>query len=246
MIDMTLDIIMIESLCRFCYYFVMSVLYIVATPIGNLKDITLRALETLKEVDLIVAEDTRVTSRLLQAYEIVKPMMAYHQHSENEEKIIKLLKSGKNVALVSDAGTPGVNDPGGKLVEAVLKTGLDITIVPIPGASAIMSILSVAGIPLETFLYKGFIPHKKGRETFIKEIGEIDYPVVFFESVHRIEKMLEQMEKFFPANKRLILGREMTKIFETVYRGSVEEVMEQLKPDQIKGEFVVLVHNERK
>lgn len=224
----------------------MSILYIVATPIGNLKDITLRALETLKEVDLIIAEDTRVTSRLLQAYEIDKPMMAYHQHSDNEEKIIKLLKAGKNIALVSDAGTPGVNDPGGKLVEAVINTGLNISIVPIPGASAVMSLLSVAGIPLETFLYKGFVPHKKGRETFMKEIALLDYPVIFFESVHRIEKLLEQMEKFFPEHKRLIVGRELTKMFETVYRGTVGEVREQLKSDQIKGEFVVMVHNERK
>lgn len=224
----------------------MSTLYIVATPIGNLKDITLRALETLKEVDLIVAEDTRVTSRLLQAYEIVKPMMAYHQHSENEEKIIKLLKSGKNVALVSDAGTPGVNDPGGKLVEAILRTKLNISIVPIPGPSAIMSLLSIAGIPLETFLYKGFVPNKKGRETFMKELNASEVPVVFFESVHRIEKLLEQMAKFFEPHKRLIVGREMTKMFETVYRGSVEEVREQLLAGQVKGEFVVLVHNERK
>jgi len=223
----------------------MSTLYIVATPIGNLKDITLRALEILKEVDFIVAEDTRVTSRLLNAYEIEKPMMFYHQHSDNEEKIIKLLKDGKNVALVSDAGTPGVNDPGGKLVEAVLNSKLNISIVPIPGASAIMSLLSVAGIPLETFLYKGFIPNKKGRETFMKEVNASETPVVFFESVHRVEKMLEQMEKFFEPHKRMIVGRELTKMFETVYRGTVEEVREQLVAEQVKGEFVVLVYNTR-
>lgn len=220
----------------------MPTLYIVATPIGNLKDVTFRAIEILKSVDLILAEDTRVTGRLLQAYEITTKMSPFHQHSNHERQIVELLASGKNIALVSDAGTPGINDPGGKLIEAVVNSGIDARIEPIPGASALTALLSVAGIPLEHFSYRGFVPHKKGKETFLREVGESEYPVVFFESVHRIVKTLERLKNFMLEGKRLIIGRELTKMHETIYRGSIDEVIAKVSSDPVKGEYVIIVH----
>lgn len=220
----------------------MPTLYIVATPIGNLKDITLRALEVLKNADLILAEDTRVTSRLLQAYEIKTKMMPFHQHSQHERQIVELLKEGKNLALVSDAGTPGINDPGGKLIEAVINSGIEARIEPIPGASALTALLSVAGIPLEHFSYRGFVPHKKGKETFLREVGQAQHPVVFFESVHRILKTLEKLKSYLPEDKKLIVGRELTKMHETIYRGDINKVLQDLQADPVKGEYVVIVY----
>lgn len=221
-----------------------GILYVVATPIGNLQDITLRALEALKIVDFVACEDTRVTSKLLNHYNIQKTLISYHQHSELKkiDLIINKLKEGKNIALVTDAGTPGISDPGNILIAEVVKN--DITICAIPGPSALASIISIAGIDLQKFLFLGFPPHKKGRETFFKEVIESKYSIVYYESPHRFIKNLELL-KLLGCNKRIIIGRELTKVFEQVVRGNVEEILTyfEANKDKIKGEFVAIVYN---
>ena len=218
-------------------------LYIVATPIGNLKDITLRALEVLQSVDLVLAEDTRVSQKLFAYHKIDTKLISWHQHSEAREftKLTKFFEEGKNIALITDAGSPGVSDPGGKLIELVLTNFPDTEIIPIPGVSALTAIISIAGIAMDKFLFLGFLPHKKGRQTLLTEIKESKRPVIFFESVHRILKVLEQLAE---CNKQLIVGRELTKQFETIYRGTAKEILEILNNDktQIKGEFVIIVN----
>lgn len=227
-------------------------LYIVATPIGNLKDITLRALEILREVDFILAEDTRVTKKLLERYKIEKPLISYHHHSKLNKlkKILDILHEGKSLALVSDAGTPGISDPGNKLIADILDSDLadKVEIVPIPGPSAIITLASVAGIFMDRFQFLGFPPHKKGRNKYFKKVLESDIPVIFFESPHRIIKTLEQLEELVdaynlpPTIYHLVLGRELTKKFETIYRGTINDVLTQLQKDVIKGEFVIILH----
>lgn len=236
----------------------MAVLYIVATPIGNLEDITLRALRILKEVDFVLCEDTRVSRKLLDHYQIITPTLSYHQHS-NEAKIkqiIDLLRSGKNLALVTDAGTPDISDPGGVLVNAAL--AIDCQIIPIPGPSALTAAISISGLPMDKFLFLGFLPHKKGRQTLLKKISESEYPVVLYESVHRINKLLAELERsrlnlsggqhsssgqhLSSDEYQLVVCRELTKKFETVYRGTIEEVKNQLKEQETKGEFVVIIN----
>ena len=213
-------------------------LYIIATPIGNLKDITLRALEILKKVDLIACEDTRVTKKLLNHYDIKTSLISYHQHSKTTriDYLIDKLKEGKNIALVTDAGTPGISDPGGKLIEEAVKN--DIEVIPIPGVSALATLISVAGINTQKFIFLGFPPHKKGRETFFKEVKESNLPVIFFESRYRILKALKTLE-----NSQVIIGRELTKMREEIIRGSAEEALEYFEenPDKVKGEFAVVV-----
>ncbi|MBU0597901.1 16S rRNA (cytidine(1402)-2'-O)-methyltransferase [Patescibacteria group bacterium] len=219
-------------------------LYIVATPIGNLEDITLRALRVLKEADFVVCEDTRHSLKLLNRYEIKKPLISYHQHSKIQKvnHIISLLKEGKQIALVSDAGTPGISDPGGLLVHEVLKTLDDkIKIIPIPGPSALATFISVVGLPTDKFLWLGFLPHKKGRQTLFAQISESKITTIFYESVHRIEKTLNSLIEVLDDNRQIVIGRELTKKFETIYRGSAKDVLEKLKTDEIKGEFVVAV-----
>ncbi len=220
-----------------------GILYIVATPIGNLEDITFRAIKTLKEADLIACEDTRVTKKLLDRYDIKKPLISYFQHSKLAKisQIIDSLKTGKNVALVTDAGTPGISDPGNKLVEEAVKN--NIQIIPIPGPSGFTTLASVAGIDMQKFLFLGFPPHKKGRETFFKEIAASKYPVIYYDSVHRVIKNLELLEKLAPG-KKVILGRELTKMFEEVVRGSTKEVLEYFEKNKgkIRGEFIIIVH----
>ena len=226
-------------------------LYIVATPIGNLKDITLRALEILREVDFILAEDTRVTKKLLERYKIKKPLISYHHHSKLKKvkKILDILSKGKSLALVSDAGTPGISDPGNKLIAEILDSDLadSVEIVPIPGSSAITTLASVAGIFMDRFQFLGFPPHKKGRNKYFKKVLESDIPVVFFESPHRIIKTLRQLEELVdaynlpPTTYYLILGRELTKQFETIYRGTITDVLTQLQKDVIKGEFTIIL-----
>jgi len=205
-------------------------LYIVATPIGNLEDITLCALRILKEVDLILCEDTRVTKKLLDRYKIQKPLLSYHHHSKlsRVEKIIEHLENGKNLALVSDAGTPGISDPGNELIVQLENWGNEenrgkFEVVPIPGASAIVALASVAGINMSKFSFLGFPPHKKGRDKFFREVAEAKYPVIYFESPHRFLKNLELLEKFRP-NAKLVVGRELTKIFEEIVRGEIGEI----------------------
>jgi 16S rRNA (cytidine1402-2'-O)-methyltransferase len=220
-----------------------GVLYIVATPIGNLEDITFRAIRTLKEADLIACEDTRVTQKLLNHYEIKKPVISYFQHSKlaRISQIMESLKTGRNVALVTDAGTPGISDPGNKLVAEAVKN--DIRIVPMPGPSGLTTLASVAGIDMQRFTFLGFPPHKKGRETFFKEVVSSKYPIIYFDSVHRVIKNLELLEKLAPG-KNIILGRELTKMFEEIIRGDVKEVLGYFEKNKnkIKGEFVIIVY----
>lgn len=175
----------------------MSTLYIVATPIGNLEDISMRALRILGEVDFVLCEDTRTTGKLLSHYEIKTPTISYHQHSDSRknEQILNMLGEGKNLALVSDAGTPGISDPGGKLVAAVVERfGEDVKIESVPGPSAVTAALSISGVPTDRFVFMGFPPHKKGRQTFIRKVIESDLPAVVYESKHRILKLLEEIQ----------------------------------------------------
>ncbi len=217
-------------------------LFIVATPIGNLEDITLRALRTLKEVEVIACEDTRVTSHLLSHYSISKPLLSLHQHSGQFQfgKILTLLKEGKSVAYVSDAGTPGVSDPGNKLVEQAVAE--NFVVVPIPGASALATLISVSGIDMQKFSFLGFPPHKKGRETFFKEVAVSEIPVLYYDSPHRVIKNILLLQTFAPA-KKIILGRELTKMFEEIVRGNAEEIEAYFSqnPTKMKGEFSVII-----
>jgi len=219
-------------------------LYIIATPIGNLDDISPRAISVLNSSDLILAEDTRVTRVLLLKYGIDKSMLSYHQHSKVQKinEIINLLKDGKTLSLVSDAGTPGINDPGNFLIQEILKELPDLKIVPIPGPNAAITALSVSGFPADKFIFLGFPPHKKGRQTFFKRIGDIEETVVFYESKHRILKALEELKELSMINDRSVMvARELTKQFETIYRGTADEILEQLNKTKVLGEFVVVI-----
>ncbi len=219
----------------------MGKLYIIATPIGNLDDITLRSINILKGVDLVLCEDTRVTKKLLEHFEIKTPVQSYHQHSDSKKTdyILNLFKENKNIALVSDSGTPGISDPGNKLVEDAHREG--VKIVPIPGPSAMIAIASVAGISMDKFVFMGFPPHKKGRQTMFKEISESKYPVIIYESVHRIIKTLKELQTLHDFD--IVVGRELTKKFETICRGKISEVIPQI---ELKGEFVVIIHKDEK
>ncbi|MFZ6015116.1 MAG: 16S rRNA (cytidine(1402)-2'-O)-methyltransferase [Patescibacteria group bacterium] len=220
-------------------------LHIVATPIGNLSDISNRGLDTLKSADLIVCEDTRVTRKLLDFYEIKKPVQSLHHHSNDAKikSIIKDLRADKNIAYVSDAGTPGVNDPGGKLVAAALQENLMVS--PIPGPSALTAAISVCGFPMEQFVYLGFAPAKKSRQTFFKDVMERDEASVFFESTHRLLKTLESLFEIVQGTmnevRPVCVAREMTKIHETIYRGTAEKVLIDIKNSSVKGESVIIV-----
>ena len=230
----------------------MPTLYIVATPIGNLEDIGMRALRILGEVDFILCEDTRVTRVLLGHYKIKTPTISYHQHSsENKlDQAVNLLAEGKNLALVSDAGTPGISDPGGKLVQAVIeRLNGEVAIESVPGPSAVTAALSISGMPTDKFVFLGFPPHKKGRQTFIRKILLSEWPVVVYESKHRIIKFLEELGKMAnDENKKvnltsIVVVRELSKMHETVYRGSLESIKEKIQndPNAQKGEFVVII-----
>jgi len=249
----------------------MSTLYIVATPIGNLEDISLRALRILGEVDFILCEDTRVTGVLLKRYDIKTKTISFHQHSDDKkiDLLLNFLAEGKNLALVSDAGTPGISDPGGKLVQVVIeKLGDNVSIESVPGPSAVTAALSISGIPTDKFVFLGFPPHKKGRMTFIERIFDSELPVVVYESKHRIIKLLEELkihnEQIIENNKRVemefikqkdkdarkkatvssvVVCRELSKMHETVYRGKIENILNKIKnnSDDQRGEFVVIV-----
>lgn len=220
----------------------MAVFYVIATPIGNLEDITLRAIRLLKEVDLVLCEDTRVTKRLFEKYSISTPVMSYHAQSGEAkvDLILEQVEKGKNIALVTDAGTPGISDPGSLLISKIRERFPDLKIETVPGPSALTSALSIAGVPTNEFVFLGFLPHKKGRETLFKEIAESDRTMVFYESTHRIIKTLESLKKI---NKKITVLRELTKIYEEVLSGSAEEILKILEnnPEKQKGEFVVVV-----
>ena len=236
-----------------------GILFIVSTPIGNLRDVTLRALSVLKNVDLILCEDTRITKKLLDHYQIKTRTISYHQHSKIQkiDYIINLLKRGKNLALVSDAGTPGISDPGNKLIQGVIELlSEQAEIVPIPGPSAVTVAVSISGFPMDKFLFLGFPPTKKKRKKFFEEIVNSKYPVIFYESPYRIIKTLgdlqlaispEQIpsELYGVNNKQLTINivvcRELTKKFETIYRGTIKEVIKEIEKGPIKGEFVVVI-----
>jgi len=217
-----------------------GILYVVATPIGNLQDISARALETLRVVSSIVCEDTRVTRKLLARYGINTPTVSCHHHTGDRVLVglVARLVAGEALAYVSDAGTPGISDPGGQLVERAVTAG--IRVVPIPGASAVTAALSVAGFNTQRYCFVGFPPHKKGRQTFFRAVAESSEVVVFFESTHRIIKALTELERLAPA-RHLVVGRELTKQFETIYRGTAADVLQQLEASSTKGEFVVVV-----
>lgn len=224
-------------------------LFIIATPIGNLEDITLRAIRVMREVDLILAEDTRVTSKLTTHYQIPTPIKSYHQHSSEEKKleILQRLGRGEKIALVCDAGTPGISDPGNELIDFLLDRDKTIKIVPIPGASAITSALSVSGFRADKFVFLGFLPKKKRKKLFewIKEGPSASsgrgITLAFYESPYRILKTLLVLEEHFGSERRVFIARELTKLHETLYRGKISEVRVQLEKDKIKGEIVVIV-----
>jgi len=225
-----------------------GILYIVATPIGNLEDITYRAIKALREVDLIVCEDTRNTKKLLERYEIKTNSTSFYSRGRGAMKpqikydfIVSELKDGKSLALVTDAGTPGVSDPGNQLVEKAIENG--IVVIPVPGVSALTTLISVSGIDMQKFVFLGFPPHKKGRETFFKEVVGFKIPVGYYESPYRVIKNLELLKSLAP-EKRVILGRELTKMFEEIVRGTSEEVLNYFEnnKNKVKGEFVIIVY----
>jgi 16S rRNA (cytidine1402-2'-O)-methyltransferase len=220
----------------------MTSLYVIATPIGNLEDITNRALRILSEVDLILCEDTRETKKLLDRYGIKTPTLSYHQHSEvrKVEEIMALLKEGKNLALVSDAGTPGISDPGSMLINKIVAEKLEVNIIPLPGPSAFLAAISISGFPADRFLFLGFPPVKKRRNKFFEEVTSSKHPVVFYESTHRIVKTLTELGSV-SSDRKAVVCRELTKKFETIYRGNVEKVLEDIKKDDLRGEFVVVL-----
>jgi 16S rRNA (cytidine1402-2'-O)-methyltransferase len=221
----------------------MPTLYIVATPIGNLQDVSARTHSTLISVDTILCEDTRVTSKLLHALDIHTPTLSYHQHSGQAKtaKIIELLEHGKNLALVTDAGTPGISDPGGRLIEELLlHFGENLLVTPIPGPCALTTALSIAGVSADEFLFLGFPPHKKGRQSFFDRMAQQSSTIVFYESTHRILKTLAELEHRMP-HRKIVVCRELTKMYETIYRGSTAEVTQRLKSTSIKGEFVIVI-----
>jgi 16S rRNA (cytidine1402-2'-O)-methyltransferase len=212
-------------------------LYIVATPIGNLQDISARARDVLGSVDLVLCEDTRVTSKLLSAYEIKTSRESVHQHTTDAKlkKLINRMVSGENMAFVSDAGTPGVSDPGGKLVQLAVMAGVEVT--ALPGPSALATAMSLADFPVVPITFMGFPPHKKGRQSFFDEISNINHSIALYESKHRIVKTLGQL----PADRHLFVGRELTKQFETHYRGITAEILTDLEKGSQKGEYVIVV-----
>ncbi len=218
-------------------------LYIVATPIGNLGDITLRALETLKSVDIVLCEDTRVTKNLLEHFQISKTLSSYHQHSDMKKikEIVSMLEEGKNMALVTDAGTPGISDPGGVLIAQIVKFAPQIAVISIPGPSAIVAALSISGFPTDKFVFMGFPPHKNKRQKFFKEAAATEHTVVFYESGHRIKKCLQELKEVLDPKRQLMVCREITKKFETVYRGTIDQVVESMQDE--RGEFVVVINS---
>lgn len=218
-----------------------GILYIVPTPIGNLKDITLRALEVLQEVDLILAEDTRTTSKLLNHYQITKALSPYHQHNEHQvlKHLVHQLLGGKTIALVTDAGTPGISDPAFLLVRESIKAGVRVEC--LPGATAFVPALVNSGIPSNRFIFEGFLPLKKGRQTLLKKLAQEDRTMIFYESPVRLIKTLEDFMQYFGSDRLCCVSRELTKMFEENKRGTLKEVHDYFKQKTVKGEIVVVV-----
>lgn len=219
--------------------------YIIPTPIGNLEDISARAIRTLQEVDIILAEDTRTTRKLLKHFEIDTKTTSYHMHSGQGkiDHILELLHEGKNLALVSDAGTPGISDPGSYLVNQIRSQSPDVRIEALPGPCAVTTALSASGLPADSFTFLGFVPHKKGRQTFFQNLPTHPHTVVFYESPHRILKTLTSLTENIPAESQVVIARELTKVFEEYVHGSPEEVLTFFteNSDKVRGEFVVMM-----
>jgi len=215
-------------------------LFVVSTPIGNLKDITFRAVEILKEVDLILCEDTRTSSVLLNHFNIKKELISINAFNESKKLdfIIEKIKSRGSVALISDAGTPSISDPGVRLISACIKNGIEV--VSIPGPTALIAALSISGLPTDSFVFEGFIPQKKGRQSKLKELAAESRTIVLYESVYRIEKLIDEMCEYFP-ERYVVVCREITKKFEEVWRGFPEELKLNLEAKKVKGEFVIVI-----
>lgn len=220
-------------------------LFVVATPIGNLSDITFRAVDTLKSVDFIVAEDTRTSSVLLKHFGISKPMVSFHSHSGagRTGEIVGKIADGATAALITDAGTPGISDPGYTLVRDALATGVDV--IPIPGATALVAALSSSGLRTDRFVFEGFLPMKKGRQKKLQELSSERRTIVLYESPHRIEKTLLELSRYF-GERSCVVGREITKLHETFYRGTLSEVLDMIGHGEKRGEFVIIVEGSEK
>lgn len=216
-------------------------LYLVPTPIGNLEDITLRAIRILKEADIILAEDTRTSGPLLKHFDIHQKVFAHHQHNEHQSsnEIVKFLKEGKNIALISDAGTPAISDPGFYLVREALKN--DIAVECLPGATAFVPALVNSGFPTDRFCFEGFLPLKKGRQTRYKTLAAEERTIILYESPHRLLKTLDEMTSFFGAERQISVSRELTKMFEETVRGTVADVKTYFETHPVKGEFVICI-----
>ena len=225
-------------------------LYIVATPIGNLEDITLRAIRVLSSVDVILAEDTRVTGKILNSINtgdkresgVSSKLISYHQHSGEDKKlmILKMLTEGKNMALVTDAGTPGISDPGNELIAYLYEKNPQISFIPIPGPSAITASLSVCGFDINRLVFIGFMPKRK-KNKLIKWLKEGNITFAYYDSPHRVIKNLLEIEKYFGKNTKVFIARELTKVYETIYRGEIEAVLKDLQKKPVKGELVVVI-----
>jgi 16S rRNA (cytidine1402-2'-O)-methyltransferase len=216
-------------------------LYIVPTPIGNLKDITLRALEVLNEVDLILAEDTRTSSKLLNHYQISKPLTPFHSHNEHQvvNHLVYQLQGGKKMAMVSDAGTPGISDPAYLLVREAIKAGVRVEC--LPGATAFVPALVNSGLPATRFAFEGFLPLKKGRQTIFRQLAEEERTLIFYESPVRLVRTLKDMIQYFGADRLCSVSRELSKIYEEQVRGSLQEVYDHFNSTNVKGEIVIVV-----
>ncbi len=219
---------------------VRGTLYVVPTPIGNLEDITLRALNVLKGVDVIAAEDTRTTKFLLDHYGIQKPLLSFYSHNEQVRvpQIIQKLKSGDSVALVSDAGTPGISDPAHSIIAASIEN--NINIIPLPGATAFVPALVISGFSTHEFVFEGFLPHKKGRRTKLERLKDEERTIILYESVHRIQKTLQEVLEYF-GDRNVVVVRELTKKFEEITRGKVSAVLQEFASRVMKGEFVLVI-----
>lgn len=223
----------------------MSKLFLVPTPIGNLEDITFRSIRILNEVDLILAEDTRTSGKLLKHFDIKPPMQSFHMHNEHKvlDKMIDKLKMGIKIALISDAGTPGISDPGFLLVRACVEDGIDTEC--LPGATALIPALVQSGFPTDRFVFEGFLPPKKGRQTRLKQWSEETRTIVFYESPHKIVKTLSQLQEFVGADRRLSVSRELSKKFEETHRGTVNELILHFSKKAPKGEFVIVLEGKK-
>ena len=224
----------------------MGKLFIVPTPIGNLEDISLRAIRVLKEVDVILAEDTRTSARLTQQYEIDTPLQSHHMHNEHKTVpgLVKRLENGENMALISDAGTPSISDPGFLLVRACLQKNIEVEC--LPGATAFVPALVVSGLPSERFAFEGFLPPKKGRQTRLKELAEESKTIILYESPHKLLKTLSHLEEYLGPDREISVSRELTKMHEETIRGSISEVKLHFEKKEPRGEFVLVIKGRKR